>query len=330
MYIRQGRNYKSLSSSQRNFSLSASPYDVAVEDSEVYIAVYGGNCIEVFSQNGQHIRTIGNSSNVGLGGFVGVVSMGTTTTTSMVGLGGKPAGLGINMSANIQFSSPSAIAVQGGVLYVVESGTCQVQKLTTTGKFISSFGTRGSGNGQLNNPRGICLNSCGCVFISECGNNRISVFEDNGTFLHHIVGNTADGSNLNRPWGLAFDHCGNLHVADTNTSTIKVFTSQGQYITQYNSGVNQPAGIAIDEEGNVFIADSSYDNFGYAGGLYVQQAVVYQPYGQVSQSNQVCILNSKHNIIHSFGINQAGAGITIDKEGSIYVCSVNNHQVHKF
>ena len=42
------------------------------------------------------------------------------------------------------------------------------------------------------------------------------------------------------------------------------------------------------------------------------------------QQNQVCILNSKHNMIHTFG-----TGITIDKDGFIYVCSFNNFQIYK-
>ena len=108
--------------------------------------------------------------------------------------------------------------------------TCCVQKFITTGEFLSRFGTSGSGNGHLNNPRGICLDNKGCVFVSECGNNRISVFETNGTFVHHITG--TNGSNLNGPWGLAFDQSGNLHVVDTNTNMIKVFTPEGQCLEQ--------------------------------------------------------------------------------------------------
>ena len=326
MYVRQERSYKSLSSSQQCFSLSAGPYDVAVEDNEVYIAVHECNCIEVFNQNGQRVRIVGNP---GHGVLPVPLSPGFpifSTYEEPVDKSRVAATIsGIDMSANVQFSSPSAIAIKEGVLYVVESGACRVQKLTTTGKFLSTFGTRGLGDGQLSNPRGICLDNEGHVFISECGNNRISVFEANGTFLYHITGNTVDGSNLNAPWGLAFDQCGNLHVADSSTSTIKMFTPQGQYVTQYNSGVNQPAGIAIDEEGNIFIADSGHSNY-----VYSHTVLIYQPHGQVSQPNQVCILNSKHDIIHSFGTNQAGSGITIDKEGSIYVCSLNNYQVHKF
>jgi uncharacterized protein YjiK len=299
IYVRPERNYRTLSSAQKVFAVSECPYDVAVGENEVYVAICGYHCIEVFSQDGQRIRTVGSRS------------MKKRAT--------------LDASANVQFSSPSAISIQGSVLYVVDSGNCCVQKLTTAGKPISTFGTRGSGNGQLSNPRGICFDKDGHIFISESGNNRISVFAANGTFLYHIIGNMADGSNLNAPWGLAIDQWGNLHVADTNTATIKVFTTEGKYVTEYNSGVNHPAGITIDEDGNIFIADNRNSKYGYGA---------YQTRGHThtgrTQSNLVTVLNSKYSIIHSFGANQNAAGITIDKNGFIYVCSFDNCQVHKF
>ena len=316
MYVRQQRDYRTLSStSLKCFSVSAGPYDVAVDDNEVYVVVYGNNCIDVFNQNRQHTRTIRS----------------IRTPIKMSGLqmhGGLPA----NVQSMVQFNSPSAIAVRGGVLYVVESRNSRVQKLTTSGTFLSSFGMLGSGNGQLNNPRGVCLDSSGRVFISDCGNSRISVFEADGTFLYHISGNTVDSSNLNAPWGLTFDQCGNLHVVDTNSNTIKVFTPQGQYITQYNSGVNQPACIAIDEEGNIFVTNHNSSNFGFAArARKTKSNQSHAHMSQTSQSNDmVCILDSKYNIIRSFGAtNQNATGITIDKEGFIYICSMNYHQVNK-
>ncbi|MCG8626414.1 MAG: hypothetical protein MJE68_31000, partial [Proteobacteria bacterium] len=315
MYVRQERNYTTLSSVQQSFSLSANPYDIAVENNEVYVAVFGNRCIENFNQNGQRIRTIGN------GRVKGVKSSNVVQRSKMVIVGSDG-------TVGIQFHSPSAISIQGGVLYVVDSGNCCVQKITTTGNAISTFGTRGSGNGQLSNPRGICFDKDGHIFISEGGNNRISVFADNGTFLYHIIGNTADGSNLNAPWGLAIDQCGNLHVANTNAATIKVFTTEGKYVTQYNSGVNQPAGIAIDEEGNIFIADNGYNRkYGYGAPDY--QGHSHTQYRRM-QSNVVSVLNSKYSIIHSFGAGQNATGITIDKNGFVYVCSSDNCQVYKF
>ena len=55
----------------------------------------------------------------------------------------------------------------------------------------------------------------------------------------------------------------------------------------------------------------------------IYMTLAYQTLTQVPQQNQVCILNSKHNIIHTFGTR-----ITIDKDGFIYVCSFNNFQIY--
>ena len=190
IYVRQKKNYISLSTTQKCFRLSGVPQDVAVEDNEIYVVVCGNyNYIEVFNQNQQCIRNIGYAN--------------TRYTSRVVHVSSKLEG-----AEDVQFYSPMAVAIRGGVLFVVDSGMHCVQKVTNSGKFISEFGSNGSGNGQLSNPRGICLDKVGRVFVSDCGNNRICIFEADGKFLYHITGNTADGSNLNGPWGLAFDQCG--------------------------------------------------------------------------------------------------------------------------
>ena len=134
-------------------------------------------------------------------------------------------------------------------MYVIENANSRIQKLSTKGEFQSNFGQSGSGDGQLRNPRGICLDPKGMIFVGDYSNNRVCVFNADGTFAYNITGNTGDGSNLTNPWGVAFDPSGNLHVANYSSSCIKVFTSDGKYVTQYGSGqVSYAAGIAIDEE----------------------------------------------------------------------------------
>ena len=269
LYARQRNNYTSISK-RLHFKLPSYPYDVAVDDNgDVYVALYGYHCIEVYSPSGRHMRTIGSRGSSGRG--------------------------------EGRFNSPSAIAIHGSMLYVAEWSNSRVQKLTTSGEFVSQFG-----NGHLKNPRGICLDKDGKVFVSSSSNNRICVFEADGTHISDILVNTSNGSNLSRPWGLAFDHSGNIHVADTNTNTVKVFTPQGQYVTCYGSGVSQPAGIVIDDEGQTFVAE----------------------YGATSR---LCILDSQHQVISSLPmLVQNATGVTIDKEGSIYICGYNNFCVYKY
>ena len=269
LYVRQERNYSSLSDPLNFAGLSSTPYDVAIDDNgDIYVAIYGNHCIEVYSQSGSTIRTIGTPWTCG--------------------------------SGEGQFNYPSGIAVCGSMLYVADWNNSRVQKLTTSGEFVSQFG-----NNHLKNPRGICLDKDGKVYVSSCKNNRICVFEPDGTHVNDISGSTSDGSSLNGPWGLAFDPSGNLHVADTNTNTIKVFTPQGQYVTSYKSRVSVPAGIAIDDEGHTFVAE-----FGGSCG-------------------RLRILDCQHRSVRSYILTQRVTGVTIDKEGSIYLCGNKDRCLYK-
>ena len=287
VYVRQQRNYTDLTC-QKKFALSHNPYDVAVDDSgNVYVALYNYNCVEVYSQDGKRIRTIGTPAH------------GYYSATS------------VSSAKNIQFRYPSALGITGDILYVVEYRNSCIQKLTTSGDFLSKFG-----EGQLRNPRGICIDNSGRVFVSSSGDNRIAIFEADGTFITHI----GEG-NLNGPWGLAFDSSGNLHVADTNTRTIKVFTGDGGYVTSYNSEVNHPAGITIDDDGHTFVADFNE----YVGMIRAQKKKAKTQH----QQSPVGVLSSCYQVIPCVADVQA-TGTTLDKEGSIYVCDYNGCQVQKY
>ena len=270
--VRKERSYSSISSAQRVLQTSTYPFSVAVDDNgHVYVAAYNGHCIDVFNQHA-----------------------GTKLCT-----------FGSNGSGDGQFSLPSDIAVRGNMLYIVDQSNHRVQKLTTSGQFISKFGAYGSGNGQLHTPHGICFDQNGRIFVSEYNSNRVSVFESDGSFAYHIT------DNLNNPWGLTFDPSGNLHVCNNSSNYVSIFTPEGKYISQYSSQVTNPAGIAIDEEGYTFIAEYYNSNTSY-------------------HYSRFSVLGPDHQLIrHVQNFNYA-TGITIDKEGFIYVCSGSSNQEYKY
>ena len=269
--VREPRDYSSLSSSlQQTFSVSSQAWDVAFSNNnnEVFIVDYGYHSIEVKDKSNEHVRTIGTRNSSG--------------------------------SGDAQFYHPTAIAIQGDAIYVADGNNNRIQKLTTSGEFLSKFGESGSGNGQLSNPRGICIDPDGQVYVSEYSNNRISVFKADGTFDRHITGD------LSNPWGVAFDPSGNLHVANYNKNSIVVFTPEDKEVTTYGSGIIQrPSGIAIDPEGYVFISE-------------------YR-----SSSSRLTILNHLYEQVHSFQVAYA-VGSALDGEGFLYVTDYNNCRVYKY
>ena len=215
IYVRKERQYEANMSRQLSFGISNAPADVTVDDTgNVYVTCSDSNCIKVFDRKGSLLHTITNDDG--------------------------------------HFSKPNGIAALDGILYVTDASHYSVVKMTTSGEFLSKFGTE-----QLSSPRGICLSYDGRIFIASEGNNRVSVFEPDGTFAYHITGSTVDKSNLRSPWGVAFDSSGDLHVTNHGSNDVFVFMPEGEYKTKYSCGISELAGIAISADGYSFGAKNS-------------------------------------------------------------------------
>ena len=79
---------------------------------------------------------------------------------------------------------PGGIAVAAsGSVYVTDTLTDEVLKLSADGSPEKRWGTGGTGKGQFSEPAGITVNAQGDVFVVDTGNNRIQQFDENGVFL---------------------------------------------------------------------------------------------------------------------------------------------------
>ena len=76
-----------------------------------------------------------------------------------------------------KLSQPHSICVDGDFVYVSEweNNHC-VSVFTKQGNFITSFGKKGSGDGQFIYPTGIAIDSDGVLYVCDYSNSRIQVF----------------------------------------------------------------------------------------------------------------------------------------------------------
>ena len=114
-------------------------------------------------------------------------------------------------------------------LYVTDINNHRVQKFEISGKFMISFGTEGSGNGQLDSPLGITVH-IDKVYVNECWGKRISVFELDGQFSH-IIGS----GHLKNPHYIAVSPNDQLLVADYSHHCISMFTLDGNYVGKFGT-----------------------------------------------------------------------------------------------
>ena len=82
------------------------------------------------------------------------------------------------------FSRPTDVAWDSaGDIFVADGlGNARVAKFDKDGKFLKSWGKRGTGNGEFANVRGIAVDAQGNVYAADGGNKRIEVFDNDGNF----------------------------------------------------------------------------------------------------------------------------------------------------
>ena len=84
-------------------------------------------------------------------------------------------------SGDGQFSTPWETAVDSsGYVYVTDQRNHRVQKFTSSGGYVTQWGSNGSEDGQFNIPYGIAVDSSGNVYVTDIYNHRVQKFKKIG------------------------------------------------------------------------------------------------------------------------------------------------------
>jgi len=92
--------------------------------------------------------------------------------------------------AGDQFIGPSDVAfdAEGNIFVADGHGTnARIAKFDRNGRFLLSWGARGSDPGQFNTPHSIATDAQGNVYVADSGNKRIQIFDGRGTFKSQIT-----------------------------------------------------------------------------------------------------------------------------------------------
>ena len=188
--------------------------------------------------------------------------------------------------------------------------------------YRSTFGSLGSGNGQVSKPGGIALDKEGNVWVSDTENNRVEEFSSGGTFLQKFGTLGTGNGQFNQPAGITIDSEGNIWVVDSGNDRIEKFSKTGAYLSQFGSKgtlslgayFTSPMGIAYSPtRSRLYVADTG--------------------------NNMIRVFNMRGEFEYKLGSLAGGhgiaefwrpAGVAVDSSGNLWVADTENARIQEF
>ena len=121
------------------------------------------------------------------------------------------------------------LRLSDGNLLVTEFAGDRVSIFNKNGKFIKSFGSKGTGTGCFVGPQYASVDELGNIYVTDFGNCRVDVFDKDGQGLFYFGNKTAGFSGLKAPTGIAVIDS-TVYVADAVSGGIYKFDLAGNYL----------------------------------------------------------------------------------------------------
>ncbi len=172
------------------------------------------------------------------------------------------------------FNQPSdVVTAPNGDIFVADghggNSNARIVKFSKDGKFIKTWGKKGTGPGEFDTPHAIALDSRGRLFVGDRNNNRTQIFDQDGKFLE-------EWKQFSRPSGIFIDKNDVIYVADSESNArrnpgwkrgIRIGNAKDGKVTAFipdpeanpdsgpGAATSAAEGVAADAAGNVYGAE---------------------------------------------------------------------------
>ena len=171
------------------------------------------------------------------------------------------------------FNQPSdVITAPNGDIFVADghggNTNARIVKFDKNGKFIKTWGKKGTAPGDFDTPHGLAMDSRGRLFVADRNNNRIQIFDQDGKFLE-------EWKQFSRLSGIYIRN-DILYAADSESSArrnpgwkrgIRIGSVKDGKVTAFipdpnpdpnsgpGAGTSAAEGVAVDAKGNIYGAE---------------------------------------------------------------------------
>lgn len=150
-----------------------------------------------------------------------------------------------------QMEMPEGLAVDAPrhVLYIADTGNGRIQKWDADGRFLSAFG-------ELDEPRGICLDAAGDLCVADSNDHRVLKIGGDGRVRLAFGEEGRDPGQLYYPRIVRANPQGDIFVAESSQGRIQKFNPEGQFVYQIvmPEDAGQVDDFLVDDAGRILVA----------------------------------------------------------------------------
>jgi len=225
-------------------------------------------------------------------------------------------------------NNPTDMAINGSGFFVLQDGDganfysrAGEFHFDRNGNLLSSFGSKGSGNGEFRFPLGIDIDKSGKVYIADSGNHRLQVFSPEGKFIDKINIHSKDKHPADPTDVVVDDTRNRCYIVDNDNHYILVYDlSNRKLIKTYGSpgagklAFRYPFLITLDKDKYLYIVDVINTRVqvlnpdglfvAFIGGWGVEKGEFFRPKGvAIDRNNRVYVSDSYMGVIQIFDSN---------------------------
>jgi sugar lactone lactonase YvrE len=223
-------------------------------------------------------------------------------------------------SADGRMSNPVSVAIDAeGDVWVADKGNHRIEEFSSTGEYLSKFGSAGGGEGQLSQAEGIAIDPQGDIWVADTYNGRVQEFNQAGELLR-VVGSYGSGEGqMGEPTGIDIGPGGNVWIADWQNNRVAEFGPTGKFIRQFgtygteNGQFQHPDGLTIDDRGQIWVADEGNDRVQ----AFTEKGEYLTQFGSTGSEEE------------EFNFHWP-IGITTNSAGKVWVADGNNDRVQRW